>query len=484
MVALGGGGSMAVHGEVDGVSATAQRVLVVGAGVAGLETALALRALAPDLASVELLAPEREFVYRPLAVAEPFRVGEARRFPLERLVAAAGARLRQGRLSELDWKQKRVLLGDGSELEYGVLVLALGAQALEAIPGALTFRGHQDEQALAALLERTTAGELKQIAFALPAGSSWPLPLYELALLTAAYLADHLTRGVEVVLVTPEQRPLQAFDKPASDAIEQLLAIRGIRLETATAATRWRDGQLELDNGSQIAADAAVALPRLQGPPITGLPQDEHGFVATDEFGWVLGLTDVYAAGDLTQSSIKQGGIAAQQADALASAIQTRRHRGPTSGRARERHRLRPRRPHPPQRVPTRPARAPSHRRSASLPPRRIRPRPRASEHPAAVVATRKNRRPLPQPLPRRTTRTQNRLPRTTPRHRHPDPGRTRKHQTQEPADGHPLAPSSHLRVRTRRFTKPRTTPAPRLGVRACELLDLLPIVHHRVPRA
>jgi sulfide:quinone oxidoreductase len=312
---------MAVHGEVDGVSATAQRVLVAGAGVAGLETALALRALAPSLASVELLAPEREFVYRPLAVAEPFRVGEARRFPLERLVAAAGARLRQGTLSELDWKQKRVLLCDGSVLEYGVLVLALGAQALEAIPGALTFRGHQDGQALEALLERATGGELKQIAFALPAGSTWPLPLYELALLTAAYLADHLTRGVEVVLVTPEQRPLQAFGRAASDAIEQLLAIRGIRLETSTVATRWHGGQLELDNGSQIAADAAVALPRLQGTPIAGLPQDEHGFVATDEFGWVLGLTDVYAAGDLTQSSIKQGGIAAQQADAVASAI-------------------------------------------------------------------------------------------------------------------------------------------------------------------
>jgi sulfide:quinone oxidoreductase len=321
MVALGGGGSIAVHGEVVGVSATARRVVVAGAGVAGLETALALCALAPDGVDVELVAPEREFVYRPLAVAEPFRVGEVRRFPLERLVAAAGARLRQGTLSELDWKQKRVTLGDGSVLEYGVLVLALGAQALEAIPGALTFRGAEDGPPLEALLELATGGELKQIAFAIPADSSWPLPLYELALLTAAYLADHLTRGVEVVLITPEQRPLEAFGKAASDAIEQLLAIRGIRLETSTVATAWRGGQLELSNGSQIAADAAVALPRLQGPPIAGLPQDEHGFVATDEFGWVLGLTDVYAAGDLTQSSIKQGGIAAQQADAVASAI-------------------------------------------------------------------------------------------------------------------------------------------------------------------
>jgi sulfide:quinone oxidoreductase len=64
-----------------------------------------------------------------------------------------------------------------------------------------------------------------------------------------------------------------------------------------------------------------VALPRLRGHLIAGLPQDEHGFVATDECGRVEGLTDVYAAGDLTRASIKQGGIAAQEADAVASAI-------------------------------------------------------------------------------------------------------------------------------------------------------------------
>jgi sulfide:quinone oxidoreductase len=303
------------------MSAVAQQVVIAGAGVAGLETALALRALAPEVASVELLAPEREFVYRPLAVAEPFRVGEVRRFPLGRLVAAAGARLREGTLSELDWKEKRVQLGDGSVLEYGVLVLALGAQALEAIPGALTFRGPEDGAALAGLLERATGGELRRIVFANPAAATWPLPLYELAFLTAAYLVEHMTRSVEVVLVTPEERPLAAFGKAASEAIEQLLTIRGIRLEASTAAAGWRDGQLDLADGGQIAADAVVSLPRLQGPPMEGVPQDENGFVPTDEFGWVLGLTDVYAAGDLTQSSIKQGGIAAQQADAVASAI-------------------------------------------------------------------------------------------------------------------------------------------------------------------
>lgn len=303
------------------MSATAQRVLVAGAGVAGLETALALRALAAEVASVELLAPEREFVYRPLAVAEPFRVGEVRRFPLDRLVAAAGAQLHQGMVSELDWKEKTARLADGGVVEYDTLVLAPGAQAIEAIPGALTFRGPEDGAALAELLERATGGELERIVFTIPAGSTWPLPLYELAFLTAAYLVEHLTRGVEVILVTPEERPLMAFGKAASDAIEQLLAIRGIRVQTSTVADVWSGGQLDLANSEPIAADAVVSLPRLQGPPIDGLPQDEDGFVPTDEFGWVLGLTDVYAAGDITQSSIKQGGIAAQQADAVATAI-------------------------------------------------------------------------------------------------------------------------------------------------------------------
>jgi sulfide:quinone oxidoreductase len=303
------------------MDASAHRVLVAGAGVAGLETVLALRALAPGLADAEVLAPEREFVYRPMAVAEPFRMGEVRRFPLDRLVTAAGATLRPGAMSEVDWEQKTVRLAEGDVLEYGTLVLALGAQQLEAVPGALTFRGPGDGAALSALLDRATAGGLRRIVFTTPAEATWPLPVYELAFLTAAYFVEHLTRGVEVMLVTPEKRPLAAFGDAASDAIAQLLAIRGIVLETAAVPSHWRDGILELADGGEIAADAVVSLPKLHGRPMKGLPQDENGYVPTDEFGAVLGLTDVYAAGDMTQSPIKQGGIAAQQAEAVARAI-------------------------------------------------------------------------------------------------------------------------------------------------------------------
>src|SRR5438067_821197 len=277
-------------------------VVVAGAGVAGLETALALNALAREYVSVELIAPEREFIYRPLAVAEPFRLGEVRRFPLDRLTQAAGAELRNGTLLGVEADESRALLADGQSADYDALVLALGAQPREAVPGALTFRGPQDRAALADLLERVTAGKLRRLVFAVPATGSWPLPLYELALLAREYLADHLTRGVEVTVVTVEDRPLALFGEAASTAIAELLKLREIRVETTTAARSWADGTLSLEGGGTMPADAVVALPKLEGPPLSGIPQDECGFVATDEFGWVLGLTDVYAAGDLTQS--------------------------------------------------------------------------------------------------------------------------------------------------------------------------------------
>jgi sulfide:quinone oxidoreductase len=65
-------------------------------------------------------------------------------------------------------------------------------------------------------------------------------------------------------------------------------------------------------------------MPRLEGTRIDGVPADSDGFVAVDPHGAVSGLDDVWAAGDLTAFPVKQGGLAAQQADAAAEAIAAR----------------------------------------------------------------------------------------------------------------------------------------------------------------
>jgi sulfide:quinone oxidoreductase len=298
-----------------------REVVVAGAGVAGLETALALNALAPDRVIVELIAPEQEFTYRPLAVAEPFGIGCVLHAPLEQLVDAAGAHLRRGMLARVDSAGKRVLLDDGGERAYDSLVLALGAQAHESVPGAVTFRGTDSEPEFVKLLERASSRKLERLVFAIPAAVSWPFPLYELALLTAAYLEDHGTRGVDLLLLTPEARPLSLFGPSASAAVEKLLKDAGVRIETTAAPHSWKDGALRLAGNETIPADAVVTLPKLKGPDLAGVPQDPDGFVETDEFCRVRGLEDVYAAGDIVRLPVKQGGIASQQADAAATAI-------------------------------------------------------------------------------------------------------------------------------------------------------------------
>jgi sulfide:quinone oxidoreductase len=71
----------------------------------------------------------------------------------------------------------------------------------------------------------------------------------------------------------------------------------------------------------ELAVDRVVALPQLEGPRLAGLLHDAEGFLPTDLHGRVRGVLDVYAAGDVTAFPVKQGGLAAEQADAVAESI-------------------------------------------------------------------------------------------------------------------------------------------------------------------
>jgi sulfide:quinone oxidoreductase len=190
-----------------------------------------------------------------------------------------------------------------------------------AIDGAITFRGPADTPRVERLLAEIEAGDVERIAFAVPAGAVWSLPAYELALLTAAWLTSRGIGDVGLALVTPEEEPLHLFGKEASGAVRALLEERAIAVHTGAYPAEARAGELLLVGGGIVLADRVVALPRLQGPRIGGIPQTFEGFISVDLHGRVAGLPDVYAAGDITTFSVKQGGIATQQADAAAEAI-------------------------------------------------------------------------------------------------------------------------------------------------------------------
>lgn len=308
-------------GSEEHVTEQVMSVVVVGGGVAALEAAFALQALAGPRVGVELVAPEPQFYYRPLAVAKPFELGELRRYDLGDLAARAGASLVLGTVTAVDAGAREVHTAAGAVLSFDALLVACGAVPEPCIEGALTFRGPADMEHISELLAEAESGSVKSIAFSIPVGAVWGLPVYELALLTAATLASRGRQGVEIVITTPEDAPLELFGREASDATAALLRRHGIVIRTRAQARAFHDGGLLLASGEVLPVDRVVAMPRLEGPRIDGLPQTRHGFVPVDRHCRVEGLPGVYAAGDVTTYPVKQGGIATQQADVAAQAI-------------------------------------------------------------------------------------------------------------------------------------------------------------------
>jgi sulfide:quinone oxidoreductase len=103
------------------------RVVIAGGGVAAIEALLALRHIVGEQVSVTLVAPERSFVHRPSSVAGPFGLGGPAPVDLAALARDHGAELVQGTLDAVDPEHHTVVLGNGVELAYSVLVLAVGA---------------------------------------------------------------------------------------------------------------------------------------------------------------------------------------------------------------------------------------------------------------------------------------------------------------------------------------------------------------------
>ena len=292
------------------------RVVVAGGGVAGLEALLALRDLAGDRVAVTLVSPEREFVFRPMSVAAPFSRGHAARHPLADVARHTGADLVRTRVTGIETGKRHVVLEDGDRLAFDALLVAVGARSEPALRHALTWTPETDHELFGGLLRDLEEGYAASVGFVVPPVVAWPLPVYELALMTA-WEARGMSADVDVTIYTPEDAPLVLFGTAASEALRAELDEVGVRVVTGA---RVEDAERGLVVGGRpLESQRAVALPRAIGPALPGLPADDSGFIPADEHGKVLDA--VWVAGDAMAFPVKQGGLAAQEADAAAEAI-------------------------------------------------------------------------------------------------------------------------------------------------------------------
>ena len=299
------------------------RVVICGGGIAAIEGLLRLRKLAGDSIDITILAPNEELVMRPLAVLQPFAGGPPRHYPLKGIAADNDAEWIQDSLGWVDPDGQIVHTEAGQQLKYDALLLAVGARQHAAFDHVRTFRDADADETFQGVVQDIETGYSNSIAFLEPEAPVYPLPLYELALLTAER-ARTMDVDLTVTLVTPEHRPLIVFGPKVSDAVTAALNAANVTIYSSATAKVPKKGKLLVEPlGLELHPQRMLAVPHLSGLGIRGLPGGgAHGFMPIDRFCQVRGSGErVYAAGDAADFPVKHGGLGAQMADSAASAI-------------------------------------------------------------------------------------------------------------------------------------------------------------------
>ena len=299
------------------------RVLICGGGIAAVEALLRLRRLTGQALEITMLSPADELRYRPLAVAEPFSRPGARAYPLRRIAQRTGATWVQDALEWVDPDGQKAHTSDGASLPYDALVLAFGARSEVPYEHVTAFDDAHADDSYRGLVQDVEEGYTRSVALLLPPGPTWPLPVYELALMTAERAKSMSLEGLPIDLVTPERRPLQAFGDAAGEAVGQLLERSGVTVHLESEAEVLASRRLVIrPEDSELERGRIVAMPRVAGRRVRGVPSDPDGFLPIDEYCRVKCLEPrVFAAGDAADHPIKHGGLGAQMADSAAAGI-------------------------------------------------------------------------------------------------------------------------------------------------------------------
>lgn len=309
------------------------KIVVLGGGFGGLETAFYLRMKLHERADITLVSSQDHFVFKPNTIYIPFGLDPERlKIPL-----AAPARRRNitfvhATAREIDPVLRRVV-ADGGPLPYDYLVIATGAgMRSEEVPGlrehALTVWTPDEmlrlRNAFATLATDIRAGDRRRILFVIPPNNKCSGPLYEMVLMLDTWMRHRGIRsGADLVWTTYEAGYIQAFGPRLHEHVTGEFARRGITGFTQHVVDHVEPEEVVYRNGTRIPYDLLVAFPPyVASTAFPGLPADDRGFITTDlATRRVAGLPEVYAVGDAGDFPVKQAFLAFLQADAAAETL-------------------------------------------------------------------------------------------------------------------------------------------------------------------
>jgi sulfide:quinone oxidoreductase len=309
------------------------RVLILGGGFGGLETAFDLRLLAGDRADLTLVSDQDHFLFKPNSIYVPFGLDPKRlEVGLAKPMAKRGIEFVHGHATEIDPDARQVRV-DGRAIPYDQLVIATGAgMRASEIPGlaehAISMWTPEQMLELREEFERVLAaakgGDRRHVTFLIPPNNKCAGPLYEIVLMFETWLRRKGGRdSTSITWATYEQGYIQAFGPRLHELVTEEFERRGIEGHTDWVVDSVDSKGVEFHNGERIDHDLLVAFPPyIASTPFPGLEADDRGFLATDLATRRLqNHPEIYAVGDAGDFPVKQAFLAFLQGDAAAAQI-------------------------------------------------------------------------------------------------------------------------------------------------------------------
>ncbi|WP_310724344.1 FAD-dependent oxidoreductase [Streptomyces sp. N2A] len=280
--------------------AAAHRVLILGAGYAGMAAAIQLgaRYARREDVQVTLVNAQERFTER-LRLHMTATGQQLAELSIQELLEGTGVRFVRGWVTAVDADTRTVRVDDDQVLPYDTLVYGLGSVAdTAAVPGveehAYTLNSAQDAEVLADRLAQLGSGTV------VIGGSGLT------GIEAAAEIAE---RHPELnVVLLGRQEPGAAMNPKAKAYLQAVLDRLGVQVRSGVEVVKVLPDAVELAGGESIDADAVLWTSGTRVSPLAaaaGLTVDAHGRIVTDVALRSVSHPDVFAVGDA--AAIRQG---------------------------------------------------------------------------------------------------------------------------------------------------------------------------------